>query len=172
LLVDLIYLAHPVAPPPGSTETVDSNLDDAESDLVALQRANPDMAIVAPWIQELRLRIGVDFDPESRRRGLARCRATAARCDGIVLCGPRISSGMLGELTAYRTERPAPWTIHRFLRRDQSLNLGMARTQARMHEDLVALWLRWTWFGAFPQSAELVAQEILDAERRYREVRT
>lgn len=167
--MDLIYLAHPVAPLPGSTETVESNLDDAEWWLIALQLANPDVAIIAPYIPELRLRISVDSDPESRRRGLARCRATAARCDGIILCGPRISSGMLGELTAYRTERPAPWTIHRLLRRDQSLDLGRARTQASMHR--APTWLRWAWFGAFPQSAELVAQEILDAERREAEVR-
>jgi len=167
--MDMIYLAHPVAPLPGSTETVESNLDDAEWWLVHLQRANPDAAIIAPWIQELRLRIGVDSDPESRRRGLARCRATAARCDGIILCGSRISSGMMGELTAYRAARPAPWTIHRFTRRDQTLDLSWARTQAFMH--LAPMWLRWAWFGAFPQSAELVTQEILDAERREAEVR-
>lgn len=167
--MDLIYLAHPVAPLPGSTETVVSNLDDAEWYLTALQQANPDVAIIAPWIPEIRLGISIDSDPESRRRGLARCRATASRCDGIVLCGPRISSGMLGELTAYRTTRSGPRIIHRFLRRNQWLDLGRARTQASMHN--APTWLRWAWFGAFPQSAERVAHEILDAEWREAEVR-
>lgn len=94
--MDLIYLAHPVRPPPGSTETVESNLRDAEWWLTHLQRANPGVAIIAPWILELRLGIGDEAVPEDRVRGLARCREAAAACDAILLCGPRISSGSLG----------------------------------------------------------------------------
>lgn len=126
--MSLIYLAHPVAPLPGSTETLETNLADAEWWLTALQRANPDVAIIAPWIQELRLCIGDDSDPESRRRGLARCRIAASRCDEIILCGQRISRGMLQELEAYRS-RSAPWVVHRFLHREQCLDLGVTRCQ-------------------------------------------
>lgn len=178
--MDLIYLAHPVAPLPGSTETVKGNLDDAEWWLTALQRANEDVAIIAPWIPEIRLGISVDSDPESRRRGLARCRAAAARCHEIILCGPRISRGMLHELEAYRS-RSAPWVVHRFLHREQCLDLGVTRCQANLN-DLESFpsffpwtwfpsFFLWTWFGAFRQSAEVVAHEILDAERRYAEAR-
>lgn len=177
--MDLIYLAHPVRPLEGSTETVLSNLADAEWHLVHLQRANPGFAIIAPWIQELRLGIGDDANPEDRARGIARCRATAARCDGIILCGPRISSGMLAELAAMRDDQPAPWTIHRFSRRNQSLDLGVARGQANLDTDRPGWmrihcetfggtppsWLRWTWFGAVPQSYDLTAVEIIAAER-------
>jgi hypothetical protein len=159
--VDLIYLARPVAPLPGSTETVLSNLTDAEWWLVHLQRANPGFAIIAPWIQEIHLGISNDSDPDSRDAGIARCRATAARCDGIILCGPRISSGMLAELAAMR-EQPSPWTVHRFSRRDQRFDLDIARGQS---SDRSPSWLRCTWFGAVPQSYDLTAVEIIAAER-------
>lgn len=164
--MDLIYLAHPLRPLPGSTETVDSNLDDAEWWLAALQRANPGVAIIAPWIQELRLGVGDEAAAEDRARGLARCRATAERCNGIALCGPRISSGKLGELESVACGRHAPM-VHRFSDRRQDLVLPPRHRMVFCDfADVTPVWLRRCLFGACPQSVELVGAEILAAIER------
>lgn len=171
--MDLIYLAHPLRPPPGSTETVESNLRDAEWWLTNLQRANPGVAIIAPWILELRLGIGDEAVPEDRVRGLARCREAAAACDAILLCGPRIGSGSLSETMAHADDHSG-WAarrrvpvIHRFRDRDQDLVLPPRHRMVFCDfADITPVWLRRCLFGACPQSVELVGAEILAAIER------
>lgn len=165
--MDLIYLAHPVAPV--GDETVASNLDSAERWLVALQRANPGVAFVAPWIQELRLGIGDDSSPEDRARGIARCRAAAARCDGIALCGPRISRGMLAETIAiapayYTRRRPV---VHRFLDHDQSLVNEQRPLDAPLDEWGSPRWMQRRLYGSVPVTASETAMELLAAYEVY-----
>lgn len=94
----LIYVAHPVRPIDG--ETVRGNAERAEEWLVALSIANPDVAFVAPWTALVRARPDDDADPELRARALRTCEGVARRCDGIVLCGPRVSDGMRREAIA------------------------------------------------------------------------
>lgn len=165
--MDLIYLAHPLRPLPGSTETVESNLSDAEWWLTNLQRANPGAAIIAPWILELRLGIGDDAVPEDRVRGLARCHAAAERCSAILLCGPRISSGKLTEIMAHAGDRRRVNVIHRFRDRNQDLVLPPRhRLLFCDFADVTPVWLQRCLFGACPQSVELVGAEILAAIER------
>lgn len=109
----LLYLAHPVAPRDG--ETIESNLASAESWLSSLQAANPDAAIICPWLTWIRVCHDDDNDILARERGLLRCERAARPCDGILLCGPRISLGMRREALQLR------WgsEVHRFRSREQ-----------------------------------------------------
>lgn len=171
--MDLIYLAHPLRASPGSTETVESNLRDAEWWLTNLQRANPSVAIIAPWILELRLGIGDEAVPEDRVRGLARCREAAAACDAIAICGPRIGSGSLAETMAHADDfsgwaarRRVP-VIHRFRDRGQDPVLPPRHRMVFCDfADATPVWLRRCLFGSCPQSVELVGAEILAAIER------
>ena len=94
----LAYLAHPVSPETG--ESVESNLADAKRCLKSLAELYPDICFIAPWIVECQ--IWDDCDPEHRSSGLKRCHVVIARCDELWMCGPRISSGMAGELAVAR----------------------------------------------------------------------
>jgi hypothetical protein len=62
-----------------------------------LRREFPETTFIAPWMVSI-LTGDDDSDPAQREAGLADCCATVERCDGIVLCGPRISSGMRREM--------------------------------------------------------------------------
>jgi hypothetical protein len=165
--MEMIYLAHPVRPMPGSTETVESNLRDAEWWLCALQRANPDVAFAAQWVLDLRLGIGDDSNPEHRRIGLERCLAVAQCCTGIAICGPRIGSGSLAETRSHASNRHRFGVIHRFGRRDQVLVLP-PRHRLRSCDFSAATpsWLTRCLFGAAPQSIKIVGAEILAAIER------
>lgn len=93
------YMAHPVA------GDVEGNLARAERWLGWLMQRNTDTAYIAPWISQVR--VGDDADPAQRDRGLLDCEAAAARCDGIVLVGGRVSTGMRREAeAAKRAGRP------------------------------------------------------------------
>src|SRR4051812_4762077 len=109
----VLYVAHPVAPNaeeiakrmPGSNDValrdatrggVQANLAEAMKWVSWLRRSFPGTTFIAPWI------VGPmsgedDTDPAARERGLVDCCAVVERCDGIVLVGPRISSGMARE---------------------------------------------------------------------------
>jgi hypothetical protein len=114
------YLAHPVAPTeeqiaaltkpselfpePRSRElattlVVRDNLDSALSWLRWLV-GNTDWAISAPWIPYVQALN--DATSSHRERGLRDDCAMAARCDGIILVGGRISSGMEREWNAVK----------------------------------------------------------------------
>jgi len=59
-----------------------------------------DVTFVAPWIGDILC--GVDDDSEpSRALGMRDNCALVERLDGIVLCGPRISSGMRAEVETF-----------------------------------------------------------------------
>lgn len=159
--MDLIYIAHPVRPLPGSTETVDSNLRDAEWWLLNLQRANPGVAFEMGWALELRLGVGDEAKPEDRRLGMARCRFKASRCAGIAICGPRIGSGSLAETHALGGNM-----IHRFRDRTQSLVLEAPRRHV-IDEWNTPLWMHRLIYGSGPVSAEETQQELIAAFEAY-----
>lgn len=87
------YLAHPVS------GDVDGNIKCALKWLAHLRRTEQSVTFVAPWIAGL-LSGEDDNDPTARERGLQDCEATAAKLDGIVLVGGRVSSGMARERDA------------------------------------------------------------------------
>jgi hypothetical protein len=98
------YVGHPVRPVGG--ETINSNLDSAEAFKRALQHRYQSDVFLAEYVEWIRTGIDDDAIPELRERGLERSCLVARRCDGIVLCGPRVSSGMVRELLT--TNEPAP----------------------------------------------------------------
>lgn len=60
-------------------------------------RVFPETTFIAPWIASI-MAGGDDSDPKQREAGLVDDCAVVERCDGIVLCGGRISSGMRREM--------------------------------------------------------------------------
>ena len=90
----LIYLAHQVS------GDVPANLASASRLLGQLRRLEPGHVISAPWLANMLAGIDDDADPRCRARALWECQRIAARFDGIVLVGPRISIGMQLELEA------------------------------------------------------------------------
>lgn len=110
----LYYLAHCVRPLEG--ETLEGNLAAAQRWLQFFCVVGPEMQIdmEATWLAELTIPV-VDRDAweaTSRTAGMARNQRIAARCDGIILCGPRLSTGMLEERAVF-LNRPqtSPMTI-------------------------------------------------------------
>lgn len=123
----LIYMAHPVAPTEEDlmaipTETVQACVGEYEFDLRIprphadrlqlavhanvrkamrwlswLRRSFPETTFIAPWIASI-LSGEKDSDPAQREAGMRDNEAVVERCDGIVLCGGRISSGMHREM--------------------------------------------------------------------------
>jgi len=169
--MDLIYLAHPVRPRPGSTDTVASNLDAARWWLHALQRANPRVAFVSQWLLEMSLGIGEESNPQHRTEGIARDIALAGcgAISGIAICGPRIGSGSLAEARAVGGSAGMTPVIHRFSDREQDLVLPpQHHLRWCDFSDATPWWLRRCQFGAAPQSVELVGAEILAAIERER----
>lgn len=90
----LLFLSHPVA------GDVPGNLRRALRWLAYLTATRTE-SIIAPWIAGL-MAGEDDSDPKQRERGLQTCVETVRRCDGIILVGGRISSGMRRELDAVR----------------------------------------------------------------------
>lgn len=95
---EIWYFAFPIDAP-GVAGVADS-LARAGRWLAWLRDLEPRRAITAPWLGALRAGIDGDTLPASRARGLRDNVAIARRCDGIVLCGGRISAGMQVELAA------------------------------------------------------------------------
>lgn len=121
----VFYVAHPVS------GDVDGNVRRALAWLRWLRRYDTTTAYVAPWIAGL-LAGEDDSDPEQRERGLLDCEATAARMDGIVLVGGRISQGMARELAAVRAAG--------------GVSVDLTYLGAEVPGDEV----RWNWFGGRP----------------------
>ena len=80
------YMAHPVS------GDVPANLARALRWLRWLSITRPEATYIAPWIPAVM--VGDDSDPVQRAKGLADDIAVVKRCDGIVLVGGRISTGM------------------------------------------------------------------------------
>lgn len=85
------YLAHPVA------GDVAANAQRALRWLRWIRREQPETCIIAPWLASL-LAGDDDNDPKQRERGLRDAELVLGLCDGIILVGGRISSGMQREL--------------------------------------------------------------------------
>ncbi len=117
----VIYMAHPVAPSdgeitecirrlrgfvggsPGTTEVseiskeiINANITRALAWLAWLRKSFPETTFIAPWIAAIQSGED-DLDPKAREAGLVDACAVIERCDGIVLCGVRVSSGMARE---------------------------------------------------------------------------
>jgi len=91
-------MAHPVGA--STPEDTRENLNRAGLWLRWLRDHEPDRVVIAPWLGPLLAGHERDDVPEDRRRGLRDCAAVAARCDGIVLVGGRVSEGMNAERRA------------------------------------------------------------------------
>lgn len=128
----VLYVAHPVAPTEGEIaavpkynkgghgmanrdellrRAVEANIQRALRWLAWLRKSFPETTFIAPWIATIQS-LGGDGTPEEREAGLVDDCAVVERCDGIVLVGGRISSGMRREMehglagnTAYRATR-------------------------------------------------------------------
>jgi len=83
----LLYLAAPIS------GDVSANIDRALRWLAFLARTMPENVVTAPWVSNL-LAGEDDSDPKQRERGLRGCCAIAARFDGVILVGGRVSAGM------------------------------------------------------------------------------
>lgn len=110
----VLYVAHPLAPTdaeiaqqPSSiainlidgspdTRALKANLDRALRWLAWLRKSFPETTFIAPWIATV-MSLDGDDSPGLREAGLFDDCAVVERCDGIVLCGARISSGMQRE---------------------------------------------------------------------------
>ena len=90
-----------IAPPVSTQVRVDAalraNLDRAMRWLSWLRRSFPETTFIAPWIASV-LAGDDDTDPARRAAGLIDDCTVIERCDGIVLCGGRISDGMRREM--------------------------------------------------------------------------
>lgn len=110
----ILYVAHPLAPTedeiasrlPGSNDVarrdatkwaLQDNLQRALRWLAWLRKSFPETTFIAPWIAAV-MSGEDDADPAAREAGLVDDCAVVERCDGIVLCGGRISSGMRREM--------------------------------------------------------------------------
>jgi hypothetical protein len=74
-----------------------ANLDRALRWLAWLRKSFPETTFIAPWIATVQS-LGNDDSPELCEAGLVDYCAVVERCDGIVLCGGRISSRMRREM--------------------------------------------------------------------------
>ncbi len=112
----IYYLAHPVRPVDG--ETLEGNLAAALRWLhfFNLHGWEWHMDVIAPWLAELMVPV-VDrdaYEAKQRTAAMARNLRVAGCCMGIVLCGPRLSTGMSEELAEFagRMWRPAHTIIN------------------------------------------------------------
>ena len=88
----LYYLAAPLSPEEG--ETIVWNLEQAKKYRREMNMRG--IHVIAPWIG---LCESLDDTVAGERlHGMKTSANTLRRCDGIILCGPRISSGMQAEL--------------------------------------------------------------------------
>lgn len=92
-LRNVFYIAHPVAPDYHSG----SNVAKARRWWSWLSQNDRTRVYIAPWIVEveqcIRQRVQTNYE-----QALLDDMEVVRRCDGIILCGPKISSGMQKEL--------------------------------------------------------------------------
>lgn len=91
----VLYVAHPLGAP--DARGIQANILRALRWLAWLRKTYPNITFIAPWIAAV-LAGADDSDPAAREAGLVDDCAVVERCDGIVLCGGRISSGMRREM--------------------------------------------------------------------------
>ncbi len=88
-----------------------ANIDRAMAWLRWLRRSFPETTFIAPWIAAI-LSGEDDADPAQREAALRDDCAVIERCDGIVLCGARISEGMSRELQHGRSNSIGTFEIY------------------------------------------------------------
>lgn len=106
----VLYVAHCLRPTPAEVELerhgqhpepiaflINANIQRAMERLSWLRRSFQETTFIAPWIVDI-LSGADDSDPAQREAGMQGNFAVIERCDGVVLCGPRISSGMQREM--------------------------------------------------------------------------
>ena len=96
------YVAHPLS------GDVDANLKRALRWLSWLRRSFPRVTFIAPWIASV-MAGDDDSDPKQREAGLVDDCTVVALCTGMVLCGGRISSGMLRESEHAKSTLDLTW---------------------------------------------------------------
>lgn len=94
--VPVYYVAHPVS------GDVVANLARARAWLAWLVSVVPDVAFSMPWMPYVEALDDKGPDDPNRVRGLRDDVAMVERCDGILLCGDRVSAGMQLELDTAR----------------------------------------------------------------------
>lgn len=104
----ILYVAHPLGAP--DRAGLDDNVRRAMRWLSWLRRSFPETTFIAPWIAAV-LSGEDDADPAQREAGLVDADAVVARCDGVVLCGGRVSSGMARERDAARRVWDLTWCL-------------------------------------------------------------
>ena len=92
----LFFMAHPVG------GAIAENLARSKRWLAYLFHEYREIVVVAPWLLDLDVLPLDDSKPEERERGLRRNMVSLQRCDGIILCGGRLSYGMAREREAAR----------------------------------------------------------------------
>jgi len=107
----LLYVAHPVAATDAQIEArSDAYIHRATAERIIrrdnircatrwlgwLRASFPEDTFIAPWIASMQSLEG-DDSPELREAGLVDDCVVVGRCDGIVLCGNRVSGGMARE---------------------------------------------------------------------------
>lgn len=89
----LYYVAHPVGS--DTTQGIRDNLERAQRWFRWLVQSFPDAAFTMPWLPYC---LVLEETEANRERGIRDDLEALRRCDGIVLCGGRISSGMQQEI--------------------------------------------------------------------------
>lgn len=87
---------HPILNEVRQGWALEANLNRALRWLAWLRKPFPETTFIAPWIATV-MSLDGDHSPGPREAGLVDDCAVVERCDGIVLCGARISSGMQRE---------------------------------------------------------------------------
>lgn len=117
----VLYVAHPLAPTEdemaataawgtaSATVAIKRNIDLALRWLTWLRASFPDDTFIAPWIATV-MSLHGDDSPELREAGLRDDCAVVERCDGIVMTGSRISSGMRREREHGRDRSHGDWS--------------------------------------------------------------
>ena len=105
----VLYVAHCVRPTAdeiaafvgdpalAASRATRANVSAAMHSLSWLRHTFSETTFIAPWITSIQCGDD-DADPAQRESGLIDCCAVVERCDGIVLCGPRMSNGMRREM--------------------------------------------------------------------------
>lgn len=126
----VLYVAHPVAPTEAEIEyaklsigklpewgltpisaAIQQNLQRALRWLAWLRKSFPETTFIAPWISVIQS-VGGDGTPEEREAGLVDDCAVVERCDGIVLVGGMVSSGMRREMEHGAAFRESTKVLH------------------------------------------------------------
>ena len=124
----IVYVGHPLSGNvPGNTASV-------RTWIRYLIDAEPDVAFVCSWLPYVD--VLDDANPAHRERGLRDCLFVAPMCDGIVLCGDRISDGMRMEVEAI--EKAGGWV---------SDLTGFDRDEAVLNQLSPLRWGRWVWMA-------------------------